>query len=114
MSLPEVGEGNQLPVSFQETGPDLSPASLEPAKGAEHLIFCSGRESRQSKHISLRKIGQKVLAGRALSRPAKQFYSVTSAGSAREQIYLLQYHWVAAAPRCVLRAPVVKNYFGQE
>ena len=80
----------------------LSPAALELTEVTEDLIFCSGRESRQSKHISLRKIRQKLLADRAVSRPAKGFYSVTSVGSVREHICLLQCHLVGAMPRCGL------------
>jgi hypothetical protein len=72
----------------------LSPASLERAGHAEGFIFCSDRESRQSKNILQPKIRQMLLpVGHTprkrwrcgLSRPAKQSYSAISAASAREK-----------------------------
>jgi hypothetical protein len=45
---------------------------LEFAEDSEGLIFCSGRESRQSKNIDQRKIRQMVFDGREVSQPAKK------------------------------------------
>jgi hypothetical protein len=44
------------------------PLRSSPQRTQRGFIFCSGRESGQSKNILLRKARQMVLAGRALSR----------------------------------------------